>query len=221
MLISKLFDDWRARALAVWILPGLTYYVFIHVQQSGHTFTIMPAIIIVAAIAVVRAAQYLSTRSRVTLAAVTSIVVAANGLFFLLGPEDIFGPSRVTLALPTRRSIRAYDDYVSTRLEAIRGHFPPASTVVLAGSRNFRVPDYYLRDYQLTSLSHQLGSEQVVLPAHVRALVFLDDAPLSRAVPYSSVRTLPLGEGGEIRYVSLSSNQRVKLSLSSFEIQGK
>lgn len=212
--------DWRAQSLAAWILPGLAYHVFIHVQQSGHTFTIMPVIIIIAGISVISLGRDLQRYNHSALQFVAFAVIALNGLLFLFGPADIFGPSRVTLVPPTRAAIQSYDNYVSERLEAIRKNFLPEETTVLADSRNFRLPDYYLRDYQANYLSHQL-TESVTLPDSVRALVFFDDpAPYSFS-PGFMLDTLMLPQGGSIQYVRWRSDQQVSVSRSHFEVKNK
>lgn len=221
ILKEHLLKDWRARALAVWILPGLAYYIFIHVQQSGHTFTIMPAVIILAGLSVARLGHFLSRYNQGALVIVTAIIIASNALLFLLGPADIFGASRMTLAPPTRRAIEEYDRYTATRLDAIRKHFSPEKTVVLAEPRNFRIPDYYLREYENPSLSYRLGEATVTLPDQVNTLVLFDDAPSYRFSSGLMLQTLPLPQGGSLQYISWNSNQRARLSRSSFEIQNK
>jgi len=217
-LKEKILCDWRAQALCVWILPGLAYYIFIHVQQSGHIFTIMPAVILLAGFSVVRSGHLLSRYNRHALVIVTSIVVASNALFFLFGPADIFGASRVTLIPPTRAAIQDYDGFVSARLDAIRRSFSADDTVVIAGSRNFRIPDYYLQEYQNPSLSHTLGEEFITLPNHIHALVFFDDEAARQISSVSKPETLVLPDGNSLRYISWSYNQSAKLNRSSLII---
>lgn len=217
-LKEKLLQDWRAQALAVWVLPGLIYFLFVHLQQSGHTFTIMPAVILLAGFSIIRLGHLLSKYNPYSLIIVTSIVIASNALFFLLGPADIFGASRVTLIPPTRAAIQEYDDFVSMRLDAIRKNFSPDETVVLAGSRNFRIPDYYLRDYQSPWLSHELGEEFITLPEQVHTLVLFDDEVASRFSSNANIETLPLSQRNSLRYIRWNDNQSAKLNRSSLVI---
>lgn len=219
ILKEKLSRDWRAQILAVWILPALMYYVFVHVQQSGHTFTIMPAIIILAGFSVVRFGRFLNHYIRHALPILASVIIASNVLFFTFGPADIFGASRVTLTAPTRVAITEYDDYVLIRLDAIRKHFSPESTIILADARNFRIPDYYLREYQKTSLSYQLGEEFITLPDSVHTLVLFDSGMANQFSTDSTLQTLPLSHGGSLRYISWGDNQSAKLSRHSLKIQ--
>jgi hypothetical protein len=221
VLKENLPRDWRARAVCIWVLPGLAYYIFIHVQQSGHIFTILPAVIILGGLSVARLGHFLSMYNRSALPVVTSIVIASNMLFFALGPANMFGASRVTLASPTWKAIHQYDSYVSNRLDAIRTHFSPEDTVVLADPRNFRIPDYYLREYQNTSLSYQIVEESVALPRHVRTLVFFDDSVADKFSSDLILQTLHLPQEDRLRYVSWSHNQWASLSRSSIEIHDK
>lgn len=221
VLKEKLLQDWRAQALSIWILPGLAYYIFIHVQQSGHTFTIMPAVILLAGFSIVRLGNFLSQYNRNALLIVTSVVVVSNALFFIFGPTDIFGVSRVTLIPPTREAIHQYDDYVSIRLEAIHKHFSPQETIIIAGSRNFRIPDYYLREYQNTSLSYQLREEFIALPDHVNTLVIFDDELAEQLSTDSIFETLSLPQGSRLHYVRWGHEQEAKLSRVGLRIQSK
>lgn len=221
VLKEKLFNDWRAQALSLWILPGLAYYIFVHVQQSGHIFTIMPAVILLAGFFVVRLGRFLSKYNRNAVSIVAGVVVVSNALFFIFGPADIFGPSRVTLTPPTSAAIHQYDDQVSKRLDAIRKHFSASGTIVLAGPRNFRIPDYYLQDYQNTSLSYKLGEESITLPDHIRTLVFFDEAAANQISSDSKFQTLPVSEQSSLRYISWGHDQSAELSRTFLEIRAR
>jgi hypothetical protein len=114
---------------------------------------------------------------------------------------------------------------VTARFDAIRETFQPGETVVLAGGRNYRLPDFYLPDFQLSSLSHELGDDvdSVTLPEHVHTLVLFDDSvmPQLRAAPY--LQTLPVveGNGESLRYIEWGEEQQVTLTKTTITIQDR
>lgn len=215
----SLLKDWRLQALVLWIAPAVAYFVFIHVRQSGHIFTVVPALIIIAGFSIIDIAKRWSDDTQSVWIVLIVLVVAGNGLFFLLGPQNLFGSSRSIFSTPTWTAIREHDSDITARLETIRETFQSEKTVVLAGSRNFRLPDFYLRDFQLTSLSYQLGRDVIVLPEQVRTLVLFDDSVLLRLPPGSHIHSLPLPKGKSMRYVTWDENQYVELSQTSLEIR--
>ncbi len=216
-----LWKDQRVQMLVLWIAPGLAYFALVHIRQSGHTFTIMPAFIIVTGIAIAVISRGWADGVRHAWIVMTAIVVGCNSLFFLLGPPNLFGSSRSIFSAPTRAAISEYDVDVTQRLEAIRKEFRPEETVVLAGSRNFRLPDFYLPEFQFASLSYQLGQNVVVLPEHVHTLVLFDDSVLPQFSVSSHLRSLPLPGGKNIRYVTWNESQQVTLSQAAFEMQDR
>lgn len=214
-LLRTLLSDRRAQTLAFWIAPAAGYFTFVHLRQPGHTFTIMPALIIMAGLAITTVAGNRAKGGISLWIAITFFVVISNSLFFWFGPSYLFGSSRSIFNTPTWTTIREYDADITCRLETIRRAFRPEETAVLAGPRNFRLPDFYLRDFQLTSLSYQLGEESLVLPEHVHTLVLFDDSVLPQLQVAPSLHVLSLPGGKSIRYLTWDENQYVQLSRNS------
>jgi len=218
LLPRILLADRRGQTLALWVLPATAYFVFVHLRQPGHTFTIMPALIIVAALAIATVARDRVNGAAHIWIAVVLLVILGNSLLFWFGPPRLFGSSRSIFSTPTWTTIKEYDADITRRLEAIRRAFRPEETVVLAGSRNFRLPDFYLRDFQLTSLSYQLGEEIVTLPEHMHTLVLFDDSVLAQLQADLHLQVLPLPEGTSIRYLTWDESQYVQLTQNSLDI---
>ncbi len=220
-LKAALRHDWRSQVIALWIAPATAYYIFIHLRQAGHTFTIMPALFVIAGLATVTVGRRLERFVPNAWLVLAALVVACNSLFFWFGPSSLFGSTQLTFTPPTWATIREYDAFVASRVSAIRGEFRPEETAVIAGSRNFRLPDFYLRDYQATSLSYRLGEDAIVLPDGIHTLVLFDDTALAQLQDRSEFRSLPLPLGGSIRYATWNDNQQARLSLSAFKIENK
>jgi len=217
-LTRALLRDGRAQMLAVWIAPGAAYLAFVHLKQPGHTFTIIPAFIVVAALAIVAVGRDLTKRGLRFWIGVTVLVIVGNGLLFGLAPSTLFGSTRSIFSTPTWAAIHEYDADVSARLEALRESFNPKDTVVVAGSRYFRLPDFYLRDYQMPSLSHELSEQPIALPEYVHTLVLFDDSVLPKFSAGPRVRVLPLPKDKVMRYVTWDASERLRLSQDSLEI---
>jgi len=212
----------QVQVFCLWIAPSFLFYLIIHIRQPGHTFTFMPALLLLTVIAIKEVATHIDRQKYSIISAVGIItIVVVNIVFFLCAPPVLFNSSHLLFSTPTWASIREHDADIACRLEAIRGMFRPEETVVLAGSRNYRLPDFYLQDFQLSSLSHELGDEVdfIVLPEHVRTLVLFDDTVLPQLSAGSPLRSLPLPEGKSLRYVTWDQSQRVRLSQTTLEIQ--
>jgi len=218
-IVRSLRKDWRAQTLAGWILPGAGYFTIIHLRQPGHTFTIQPAFFTLTGLAIVSLARKKASFRQSVWIGVMAAVVVANALFFLIGPTYLFGDTRMLFTTPTWNAIHDYDIYVTIRLNAIREAFSPEETAVLARGRDFRLPDYYLSDFQLPSLSYLINTSPVTLEEPIRTLVIFDDSALPQLSVDSHLRSLPLPGGRRLQYVTWGEGQRVTLSQTELEIQ--
>jgi len=202
----------QVRLFFWWIAPSLGFYLFIHIRQPGHSFTFMPAVLLLTVAAIGQVADWIGKRQcQVICTGLTVSVISANILFFLLAPSALFGSPRLLFSTPGWRSIRAQDIYVSERVVAIRDYFAPQSTAVLAEGRNFRYSDYYLRDYQHPSLSYRLGAEQTVLE-NTDTLILFDAGLLARVSEPALIASVPLPDGGTLNYVHCDSKGTIVAS---------
>jgi 4-amino-4-deoxy-L-arabinose transferase-like glycosyltransferase len=195
-----------------WITPSLIFYLFIHIRQQGHSFTFMPAVLLLTTAAIGQVADWVGERwHRAVYTGLTIGVVSINVLFFLVAPSAFWGSSRLLFSAPSWRSIQAQDFYVGERVRAIQAHFVPQRTAVLAGGRSFRYPDYYLRDYQYTSLSHQLGTENNVLE-NVDTLVLFDAVLLDLVSEPTLVHSLSLPGEDTLDYLNCDGGEAIVVS---------
>jgi 4-amino-4-deoxy-L-arabinose transferase-like glycosyltransferase len=207
--------DWKILLMVGWLLPGTVYLIIIHLHQPGHTFTVQPGFILLTGLAI----AYLPVRPQWK-AGLTAAVVAVNALFFLAAPTYLFGDTRMLFTTPSWNTIHDYDSFVTLRLEAIRGNFSPLDTAVFASGRNFRLPDYYLKDYQIPGLSHQVNSQTVTLTEPIRNLVIFDDFPLDTS---SNIifKFITLPNGKQMRYLSWNIDQVLEVTPNSLLLRSK
>ncbi|GAB4524263.1 MAG: hypothetical protein Fur0018_07680 [Anaerolineales bacterium] len=214
--------DWRAQVLALWIAPGLFYLTVIHIRQPGHTFTILPGVMLLTALATADSEQWsalnrlpsIGHRLTSPACALASILLLANIAFFRFAPPYLFGIQRMLFNTPSANAIRQYDAYVMPRLTAIREHFGPTSTAVLANGRNFRLPAYYLPNFQALDLSARfdVGVVDTILQPPIHTLVFFDAdiiPPLEEDLP---PKTLSLPDGSTLTYIQWPPERSVDVS---------
>lgn len=210
--LRKLQQDWRVQTLVLWMIPGAVYLTFIHFQRQGHSFTIIPAFVVIAGFGLSVVANQFAQVSRAAGVALISLVLISNSLFFIFGPAE---PN----IWRTWTNIHQYDTLVSERLQAIRQHFNPQETIVLARSRNGRLPNFYLRDYQETSLSYQLPETPILLPSQVQNLVLFDQRMFVNLPVDPGFQTLILPRGDRLRYLTWKPQQTVQISKTTLKVQ--
>ena len=209
----------RAQLFFWWIAPSLVFYVFIHIRQPGHSFTFMPALLLLTAAAIDQVTRWVGEQwHRAVRTGLIVGVVSVNILFFLAAPPALFNSPRLLFSTPSWRSIQAQDSYVGERVRAIRAHFVPQRTAVLATGRSFRYPDYYLRDYQYTPLSYQVGREQRELE-DVDTLVLFDAMLVDRVAEPALVHSRFLQGRQMLNYVSCGDGEVITASSESIACQ--
>lgn len=220
-LRRHLLHDWRAQMIALWVAPGLAFLTFVHIKQPGHIFGVLPALLVVAGVAIARGVRTGEARTRMSWLIVVGLVVAGNSALFMFGPAALFGSSRMILNAPTWAAIRDYDRYAAERLAAVRAHFSAGDAAVLTNARNFRLPDYYLREFTNVPASPDSASQNVELPDHVHTLVLFDESVQLVVTGNPQRATVPLADGGSLRWLSWSADQRATVTATSLAIADK
>ncbi len=203
------------QVLLLWILPSLLFYL-IFVQQAGYTFTYLPAVFILIAFTLARviapwARQKFALRSPT--AAMAGVLVAANVAFFLLAQPYLFGSDKFLLRTPSAHAIRDRDTVLGQKIDFIRAQFPPEETLVLAGGMDFRIPDFYLADYRMPFISHdlnQLTAEHMQQAGSIRYLVLLNELPPYPNIPLEALQSaMP---SNPLYWTELGANDELVLS---------
>jgi len=207
--------DWKVLTIVGWLLPGTVYLTIIHLRQPGHTFTVLPGYILLTGLAIASLAK-----RPPWMLSLTAAVVAVNALFFLLAPTYLFGDTRMLFTTPSWNTIHDYDTFVKQRLEAIRANFSPQDTAVFASGRNYRLPDFYLKDYQIPGLSHLVSSQTVDLTQPISNLVLFDDFPLESSANII-FKDISLPNGERMRYLTWDSGQIVEVTPNTLTLRPK
>ena len=137
-------DGQKAAFFALWLIPVLSFYTFIHMGQQGLVFVFLPALLLWGA----RGLVALSHGKRTLILVLTLVLVALNTVIFCSMPEEPLPD--FNLRLLTRATLVNSDNYYNDRFTAIRARFAPDSTAILAA--NWHHVEYYLPEYPLIPL---------------------------------------------------------------------
>lgn len=118
--------------LIVWIASGLVLYVGLHIGDVGYVLSILPALFVVAAIAIDRAAVVPERVRRLAFAA------------GVLVPVLVFTTSGAPFSAAT---IARQDRELASRVAYVREHYPASTTLILA-REDFLLVRYYLPEYR-------------------------------------------------------------------------
>lgn len=217
-------DVWFAFAL--WVLPALLFYEFIHMGQQGLVFVFfpVPCLLSAAALAPVdRTARFCAAAA-----------IAANAAIFLFAPTFPLGGDRPKLL--TADTLRRQDAYYLGRFAAVRERFDPASTAIV--STAWRFPQYYLREYRLVPYtivarwelgegSSKIQEAQDLWPRDLglrpdaggdRYAVILDDELLPFAGDRERIEWVDLGDAERMGFLRLHRGEGLRLEPEAFRI---
>ncbi len=192
--------DHRILLLLVWMVPSFIFYVFF-VQQPGYIFSYFPGAIIFIAYFVVDVVPKIFSNRLKTVKwglMITGVIVAANLIFFFVTPPLLFGDNRYVFRTTTWSAIRTHDTSAIEKLNYIRENFPEQQTVLFTNRIDFRLPDFYLRNYSNRSQNDTdlARTAAYALDTQKQYLVIFDaDIDTSGAIPGTLQQaTLPSGE---------------------------
>lgn len=131
--------------LLLWVTPSLVFYAIIHMGQQGLVFVFFPALLIISAEGLYR---FFQSRQRILWTA-TAAITLLGAAVFIFAPTYPLGAD--SFKLLTYATLREHDELLDNQLTAVRTHFKPDNTLLLA--ENWRFFQYYLPDYKYTRFS--------------------------------------------------------------------
>jgi hypothetical protein len=237
-----LLQDRRAWFLAMWILPSLTFYTFIHMGSHGLVFTYIPAVFLISAKAscdLVKAVQE-RWRARLWTTVMGGILLADVLMFVVLSNKPLAG---MDFKIVNWATIRANDRFFSTRFQLIQDHFDPGSSVILASTwrhLQYYLPQYYVLSSPCGSSELTLETSDVVyaygreyntlqqgdlngtLPASSQIVIFFDNTAECFLTGFSTTRIQTLSlEGENVYYLRLDADETLAFNGSALVIHGK
>ncbi len=172
--LPALYRDDRTWTLLFWLGPNLLYAPL--VRAPGHTFSFLPALLVLAgAGAATLFQERRGSIGRVLRGIALGLPILLNVLFFLTAPPFLFGEQRVALIAPGWAAIRHRDRSLTTRIACIRANLPPDETAILSSGLDFRHPDFYLREYPVFRYATVPITALVPLPPSIRTVVLFGE----------------------------------------------
>jgi len=122
-----------AAFFALWLIPAAFVYVTIHIGDPGYLMSVLPGLYVACAALLAPVAA----RAPRAVIAFAALLVALNVVVFALSD----GPF-------SAHAIERHDSSIVSRIAFVRGHFAPASVVILAQSE-YLTARYYLPEYRV------------------------------------------------------------------------
>jgi len=126
----------RARFFAAWLLPGLLFYVAVHIGEWGYVLSVLPGFYVLAAVAIAAVARELRGRPRRAWLGVAAAAALAPALLFVASQERF-----------SAAAIARHDTALAARVAYVKVHFAAEATIVLA-REDFLLVRYYLPAYR-------------------------------------------------------------------------
>ncbi|HEY6203167.1 MAG TPA: hypothetical protein VI056_08990 [Candidatus Limnocylindria bacterium] len=118
--------------LTLWIASGIALYVVLHIGEWGYVLSILPALYVIAAVAIDRLTAVMPHGARRL--ALTASVIA---------PALVFTTSSAPFSAA---AIAQHDGELASRVKYVREHYSPSTTLLIA-REDFLLVRYYLPEY--------------------------------------------------------------------------
>jgi len=161
---------WHAVALALWTLPPLLFYVFVHVGQWGQLLSLVPSLFALTAVLLRGPFEAATRAGRSAIAAALVAASLVSAALYVGGKDPVFSAD----------SLEGHDRATGLRTAYIRGTYPTDGTLIVAGAE-LLVAGYYLPGYQTEFSDDRAGGSHEVRLARDTTVVFYEDRALPRS----------------------------------------
>jgi len=195
------------RFLGWWIVPGVLFYVIVHIGDWGYVSSLLPGIYLALAVLADRALRA---------GLVPSLRWRAAGAALALSPALLFlvGTDRFSAA-----ALRDHDSAINERAAYVRANFPAADTIILA-REDFLTARYYLPEYRAWRYDPAPHESRVIQRRRaLRAtnIVVLTEGLVPRSL--SDVRSIRLGSGRHIYQLNVQHGDVLELTGDLYRIR--
>jgi hypothetical protein len=213
---------WRERELrphgpavgfALWIAPALAFYAVVHIGEWGYVLSILPALLLGAAIALERWVPP-HPGPRWGLAGVASVVLPAA--IFLAGDDAykaVVGGAEFSAAALARHDAR-----MSADVSYVRRHFAPANTLIVT-REDQQLVRYYLPEYRAFYWDPDPYLNQVTRRRMMRPLNVVVLTPGLQPLLQGDVRRVEVAPGVFVSSVALERGSVLELRGERYTVQ--
>ena len=146
---------------ALWLIPAALVYVTIHIGDPGYLMSVLPGLYVACAALLAPVAA----KAQRAVIAFAALLVALNVVVFALSDAPF-----------SARAIERHDSSIVSRIAFVRGHFAPASVVILAQSEyltaRYYLPEYRVLFYGADPLALSSAAREMRLGAPTEVVVF-------------------------------------------------
>ena len=126
----------RARFFAAWLLPGVLFYIAVHIGEWGYVLSVLPGLYVLSAVAIAQLTRELRGGGRTAWLGLATAAAVAPALIFVASAERF-----------SAAAVDGHDAALAARVAYVKERFPAAGTIVLA-REDFLLVRYYLPAYR-------------------------------------------------------------------------
>ena len=179
-------DDGEAGFFALWLVPALLFYLFVHIGEWGYVLSLVPGMYVLLAWLLARAA---ANARFVVVAVLANAALAA--VLFVAGDDPVF----------SRASLLAHDRSTDAKTSWIREQAPPGSIVLAAAE--ILVASYYLPDRAVRYSNAAAGATYGLTIGGPTTLIIYE--PAARPANLRVSQTVELAGDGSLDLATVSS----------------
>jgi hypothetical protein len=198
---QKLALHGGALFFALWLLPAVFFYAFVHIGEWGYALSLLPGFYILGAVHLGDGLRWLLATRRWARPALASLVVGPAAIF-LFSQDLIFAASAIDYR----------QDAMAAKIAYVRAAFPPESTIIITRGEYLHVR-YYLPQYRTWYHDPRPYKRQVATRKHCRkatvVVLFAPDLWPMRAQDVSVAQVAP---GVSLRYYLIEPGSSVRLT---------
>ncbi len=132
---------------ALWIIPSLLFNLFIRSDHAGHQMTYLSGTALLIAYAIYK----VTYKSKLFFIASVFLIVSSNLFTFFRDRDPNFTMPYVATSFHYSE-IRKNDIKLGSKIQYVKTHFSPQSTLIITSSYLWRPIMYYLKDYQVDDI---------------------------------------------------------------------
>ncbi|MDP9264998.1 MAG: glycosyltransferase family 39 protein [Chloroflexota bacterium] len=191
-----------------WVVPGLAFYVAVHIGEWGYVLSVLPALyVLLAALLEEFLLQRLRGAARRAWPYLGAAVVAGGAALF------VFGLTRFSAYALSR-----HDQETQVRVSYLREHFPKERTIVLA-REDFLLVRYYLPEYRAWLYDPDPYASSRMRKRAMRATAIVIFTQGLRPRQELDVRYVEAAPGVAIEYVPIEPGSVVEFSGERFMVR--
>ena len=198
----------QGRFFAAWLLPGLVFYLTVHIGESGYILSILPGMYVLAAVSIAEIGRVIRGRPRLAWHALAATLALAPALSFTASAERF-----------SASTIRAHDVALTARVAYVKANFATDRTIVLA-REDFLLVRHYLPGYRAWLFDpepYRGGMAKSKKAMHTTTIVIFTEGLQPR--PGLQVKEIEVAPGVPLSYFTVEAGEVIEFSGERFMVR--